>query len=84
MQTKVKIYKKFKNLINSPKGDLSSVIKKHIADKKPIEEDQIWIWFLQVCHAINYIHSKKILHRDIKSQNIFLTKTGQVEVLILR
>lgn len=61
-------------------GDLSSVIKKHTTEKKKIEEDAIWGWFLQICQALKYIHSKKILHRDIKCQNIFLTKKGQVKL----
>jgi NIMA (never in mitosis gene a)-related kinase len=61
-------------------GDLSGTIKKYIAEKKKIDEDSIWIWFLQIVSAIKHIHSKKILHRDIKSQNIFLTKRGEVKL----
>lgn len=33
-------------------------------------------WFTQICLAIKHTHDKKILHRDLKSQNIFLTKRG--------
>ncbi|XP_059158422.1 serine/threonine-protein kinase Nek1-like [Physella acuta] len=43
-------------------------------------EDQILDWFVQLCLAIKHIHDRKILHRDIKSQNIFLTHTGTVQL----
>ncbi|XP_055650299.1 serine/threonine-protein kinase Nek1 isoform X8 [Falco peregrinus] len=43
-------------------------------------EDQILDWFVQICLALKHIHDRKILHRDIKSQNIFLTKDGTVQL----
>ncbi|XP_023809657.1 serine/threonine-protein kinase Nek1 isoform X2 [Oryzias latipes] len=53
--------------INSQKGVLFS-------------EDQILDWFVQICLALKHVHGRKILHRDIKSQNIFLTKDGTVQL----
>ncbi|XP_069100266.1 serine/threonine-protein kinase Nek1 isoform X2 [Pleurodeles waltl] len=43
-------------------------------------EDQIIDWFVQICLALKHVHDRKILHRDIKSQNIFLTKDGTVQL----
>ncbi|KAM6401325.1 serine/threonine-protein kinase Nek1 isoform 9-T9 [Pluvialis apricaria] len=43
-------------------------------------EDQILDWFVQICLALKHIHDRKILHRDIKSQNIFLTKDGTIQL----
>ncbi|XP_014788481.1 serine/threonine-protein kinase Nek1 isoform X3 [Octopus bimaculoides] len=59
-------------------GDLYS----RINDQKGVEfcEEQILDWFVQICLAVKYIHDKNILHRDIKSQNIFLTKDGTVKI----
>jgi NIMA (never in mitosis gene a)-related kinase len=37
-------------------------------------------WFTQICLAIKHIHDKKVLHRDLKSQNIFLTKNGLIKL----
>ena len=30
--------------------------------------------------ALHYLHEMKILHRDLKSQNIFLSSTGQIKI----
>ncbi|CAM4548829.1 unnamed protein product [Lepidochelys olivacea] len=43
-------------------------------------EDQIMDWFVQICLALKHVHDRKILHRDIKSQNIFLTKDGTIQL----
>ncbi len=33
-----------------------------------------------ICLALKHVHDRKIIHRDIKSQNIFLTKEGLVKL----
>ncbi|XP_068953242.1 serine/threonine-protein kinase Nek1 isoform X2 [Petaurus breviceps papuanus] len=43
-------------------------------------EDQIMDWFVQICLALKHVHDRKILHRAIKSQNIFLTKDGTIQL----
>ena len=57
-------------------GDLNKKIERKI----PFKEDLILDWFIQICLALNHVHSKKIIHRDIKAQNIFLTKNGIVKL----
>jgi serine/threonine protein kinase/tetratricopeptide (TPR) repeat protein len=37
--------------------------------------------FLQVCTAVQYAHRNLVVHRDIKSSNIFITVDGQVKLL---
>uniref|UniRef100_A0A672I2J0 non-specific serine/threonine protein kinase n=1 Tax=Salarias fasciatus TaxID=181472 RepID=A0A672I2J0_SALFA len=44
------------------------------------QEEQILDWFVQICLALKHVHDRKILHRDIKSQNIFLTRDGTVQL----
>ncbi|XP_013414231.1 serine/threonine-protein kinase Nek1 isoform X2 [Lingula anatina] len=45
-----------------------------------LPEEQVLDWFVQICLSIKHIHDRKILHRDIKTQNIFLTKAGIVKL----
>uniref|UniRef100_A0A3B4UFP3 non-specific serine/threonine protein kinase n=2 Tax=Seriola dumerili TaxID=41447 RepID=A0A3B4UFP3_SERDU len=42
----------------------------------PFTEERIVAWFVQICLGLKHIHDRKILHRDIKAQNIFLTNGG--------
>ncbi len=37
-------------------------------------EALIWRFFLQICIALDYLHRNRILHRDIKSANIFMMR----------
>lgn len=59
-------------------GDLHTIITKRKGILFP--EDRVLDWFVQLCLAVKYIHDRKILHRDIKSQNIFLTDDGKVRL----
>ncbi|KAK3885306.1 hypothetical protein Pcinc_010471 [Petrolisthes cinctipes] len=59
-------------------GDLHSLINGRGSVLFP--EDRVLDWFVQLCLAVKYIHDRKILHRDIKAQNIFLTDDGKVRL----
>ncbi|CEM11659.1 unnamed protein product [Vitrella brassicaformis CCMP3155] len=59
-------------------GDLAWHIKQHQRDKKPFQEIEIMNWFVQICMALQHIHRQKILHRDLKSSNIFLTRNARI------
>ncbi|XP_045695075.1 serine/threonine-protein kinase Nek3 [Phyllostomus hastatus] len=59
-------------------GDLLQKIKHQKGRLFP--EDTILNWFTQMCLGVNHIHKKRVLHRDIKSKNIFLTQNGKVKL----
>lgn len=55
-------------------GELSAAIAKRAAAKRFFTEDEIMFYFVQIVLGLWHVHSKNILHRDLKSQNIFLTE----------
>ena len=57
-------------------GDLASQIK--AARKKLFSEDKILHWFVQIALGVHYMHTKSVLHRDLKTQNIFLLGNGRL------
>ncbi|XP_078399469.1 serine/threonine-protein kinase Nek4 isoform X2 [Cetorhinus maximus] len=59
-------------------GDLYHKLKEQKG--KLLPESQIVEWFVQIAMALQYLHEKRILHRDLKTQNIFLTKTSIIKV----
>ena len=59
-------------------GDIYTKIK-NSAKGKYFSENEIIEWIIQLGLALSYVHDKKILHRDIKTQNIFL-KDGKIRI----
>lgn len=48
--------------------------------EEPLAQTQVLAMFKQMVLALQYIHEHNILHRDLKSQNIFLTREGLVKL----
>ena len=61
-------------------GDLAYHVKKMRQKNEHFSEKLIMQWFVQLCLALEYIHKRKILHRDLKSQNVFLTKNNTLKL----
>lgn len=55
---------------------------KRLADRRgsPFPEHQILQWLVELCSALLYLHRRKILHRDLKLQNVFLASDDSVRL----
>ncbi|XP_072827268.1 serine/threonine-protein kinase Nek11 isoform X6 [Vicugna pacos] len=52
--------------------DLDCKIQEYKEAGKTFPETQVTEWFIQLLLGVDYMHERRILHRDLKSKNIFL------------
>ncbi|KIY96566.1 NIMA (never in mitosis a)-related kinase, partial [Monoraphidium neglectum] len=60
------------------KGDLATLMAKN--NGTPFPEATLKLWLCQMLLALEYLQVQKVLHRDIKTGNIFLTAAGDVQL----
>ena len=61
-------------------GDLEQQVKLAKKRGRSFSEGQIIDWFLQILSGLHYVHRRRILHRDLKAGNVFITRTGRVKL----
>jgi serine/threonine protein kinase len=57
-------------------GDLLTYVRR----RRKLKEDVARHLFKQIITGLRYCHSKNVLHRDIKLDNILLTSQGHVKI----
>ena len=55
-------------------GDLHNRLRKQRG--RPLSERTVLDYFVQICLAMQHVHGQNVLHRDLKPQNIFLSRGG--------
>eukprot|EP00767_Chilomastix_cuspidata_P007349 gnl/Chilomastix_cuspidata/7989.p1 GENE.gnl/Chilomastix_cuspidata/7989~~gnl/Chilomastix_cuspidata/7989.p1 ORF type:complete len:400 (-),score=112.83 gnl/Chilomastix_cuspidata/7989:46-1104(-) len=61
-------------------GDLNEQIQLHRARREHFSEQQIWMVLAQILSGLRELHSRGVVHRDLKAANIFLFRNGAVKI----
>ena len=61
-------------------GDLHGRIMQQRQAGKPFSTEQVVAWLAQLADALQYVHSCRVLHRDLKPQNVFLSATNTIKL----
>lgn len=61
-------------------GDLGRVVATTKARGESLPEDTITGWFKQAAMGLAYLHEHRVMHRDVKTQNLFLCGDGVVKL----
>jgi NIMA (never in mitosis gene a)-related kinase len=61
-------------------GDLHQRIQRMRHAGQTFPETKVLRWFTEAALALKYLHDKHVLHRDLKSQNLFLTSQDRLRI----
>jgi serum/glucocorticoid-regulated kinase 2 len=50
----------------------------HLRNVKQFSEEQVKFYIVQIVSGLGYLHSKKIVYRDLKTKNILMGEDGYV------
>jgi serine/threonine protein kinase len=63
-------------------GDLAFLISQYKLNRKYFSQSQMYHTVYQISDALSYIHKKRMVHRDIKPQNIFVKRIEPLSLIV--
>ena len=61
------------------RGTMEEAIQRRQATRAPFAELTVLSWLQQLGGALQHMHEKHVLHRDLKAANVFLTDDGSAD-----
>lgn len=67
-------------------GDLAKKIKERATSMAKtglddyFAEHQVLVWFTMLALGVKHCHDRRIIHRDLKAENVFLNRSGMVKI----
>lgn len=67
-------------------GDLAHCLRRQreelgaFGDPVHFSEHVVLDWFIEMALSLDYVHSRRVLHRDLKTNNVFLTRDGRLRL----
>lgn len=61
-------------------GDLHQRIQRARRERIQFPEEKVLRWFTEATLALKYLHDRHVLHRDLKTQNLFLTVQDRLRI----
>ena len=61
-------------------GDLHSLLTEMRRRGESVPEQQLLMWLTQICSALAHLHRQRVLHRDVKTANIFVSAQSTLKL----
>jgi len=61
-------------------GDLNDKIKEKKQKNEKFSENEILSYFYEILQGLFYLHKNRVIHRDLKTLNIFLTENNHIKI----